>query len=283
MRYHQLFLTIVSLWLLLGTAPLRAVELQTETPKAQASLLAEFDSIKPGTTSYLGLHLKMQPEWHTYWRNPGDSGLPTKLKWHSIPKGVELDAMQWPAPSHFIVDDQVNFGYEKETVLLIPITLTADYQGSTLAIQATASWLSCREACIREQQPVAVELAVKASPTDRKQNPLITKAVQQLPQPLPWPTRIHYQNQTFTLMLETPQQHAANITHILAASNTESLLKPAAPQPPVFNDNSLNLTLAASPYLAGVPSQMSGLVILYFRESEAKAYRFDEISVTEIP
>src|SRR5690242_8329051 len=68
-----------------------------------ARLVAETGSIAPGETVWLALHLEMRPGWHVYWRNPGDSGLPTEIAW-KLPSGFTAGTIAWPTPEHFVVD-----------------------------------------------------------------------------------------------------------------------------------------------------------------------------------
>ena len=83
---------------------------QTDQVKAELIAYAP-QGIKPGQTFWLGLRLSHQPEWHTYWKNPGDSGLPTQLTW-SLPSGFRAQEVLWPVPSKLYVSNLTNYGYE---------------------------------------------------------------------------------------------------------------------------------------------------------------------------
>eukprot|EP01038_Epipyxis_sp_PR26KG_P018549 gene18549-26207_t len=92
------------------------------TPYVRAELLAHApQGVAPGQPLWLGLSITHQPEWHTYWKNPGDSGLPTTLKW-SLPAGSQVGQIDWPAPKRLPIGPLVNYGYEDE--LLLPVTYT---------------------------------------------------------------------------------------------------------------------------------------------------------------
>ena len=62
-------------------APLAAAPARVETAHVTVSLVSEVDAIRPGETFTLGLLLEPAPEWHVYWRNPGDSGEEPKVRW----------------------------------------------------------------------------------------------------------------------------------------------------------------------------------------------------------
>ncbi len=80
---------------------------------------------KPGSTVWVAIRQKIAPGWHTYWRNPGDSGLATSLSW-KLPKGVTAGESQWPVPERFTTGPIVNFGYKDEAILLVPLTIAPD-------------------------------------------------------------------------------------------------------------------------------------------------------------
>src|SRR5947207_15834810 len=93
-----------------------------------ARLVPEAASMAPGTTLWVDLHLDIAPGWHTYWRNPGDAGLPTEIAW-TLPADFSAGDIVWPVPERFVVEGLGNYGYRAAVVLLIPITVG---QGVTL-------------------------------------------------------------------------------------------------------------------------------------------------------
>ena len=114
----------------------------------KAELVAEASAIAAGETLWLDLHLQIRPGWHIYWRNPGDSGLPTKIDWH-LPAGFSAGSISWPVPEHFVQNGIGNYGYAGETDLLVPIALPKDLAaGQTVDLDAEASWLACADICI---------------------------------------------------------------------------------------------------------------------------------------
>ena len=83
-----------------------------QTPRVQAELVAQApEGIVAGQVFWLGLKISHQPEWHTYWKNAGDSGLPTVLQWQ-LPPGLEAGPIAWPLPHALRVGPLVNYGYE---------------------------------------------------------------------------------------------------------------------------------------------------------------------------
>ena len=126
-----------------------------------AELIAATDAIVPGQPLTVGLRLKHENEWHTYWQVPGDSGLPTQIKWQ-LPTGFNASAIVWPHPKRMPVGPLMNFGYEGETLLLTTIQVPADLPvGAPVTLNAKASWLECKDVCIPADAQVKVTLPVK--------------------------------------------------------------------------------------------------------------------------
>ena len=126
-----------------------------QTPQVKASLLAHApQGIAAGQTLWLGLQLQHQPHWHTYWRNPGDSGLPTELTWQ-LPAGVKALPLIWPAPKTIPIGPMANFGYEDTVLLVTPLQIDKGFKPSaslsTLDIQLHANWLVCKQECIPQE------------------------------------------------------------------------------------------------------------------------------------
>src|SRR5688572_4737953 len=88
-----------------------------QTEQVRAELIAHAPvGVRPGQTLWLGLKLEHIPHWHTYWKNAGDSGLPTTLDW-SLPAGAVAGDIDWPAPRQLPLPPLMNFGYEGSVVL----------------------------------------------------------------------------------------------------------------------------------------------------------------------
>jgi thiol:disulfide interchange protein DsbD len=149
------------LTLLLAAASLPGAAVQDDHVKV--TLLAEHEALAPGKTVWLGVRLEHEPHWHTYWINPGDSGLPTRLSWQ-LPPGFHAGEIAWPAPARIKVADLYNFGYEGDILLPVPVAVSVEAQpGTTAHLQAQAKWLVCREECIPGKASLALDLPVRSA------------------------------------------------------------------------------------------------------------------------
>jgi thiol:disulfide interchange protein/DsbC/DsbD-like thiol-disulfide interchange protein len=126
-----------------------------EPSHVKVSLIPEVRTIAPGTPFSVAVVLNMDPRWHTYWINPGDSGAPTEIKWN-LPPGFEAGPIQWPHPERIEVPPLVSFGYEGEAALLVRITPPRDLKtGKGVNLAAHVSWLECEELCLPGETTVS--------------------------------------------------------------------------------------------------------------------------------
>ncbi|MCI0749724.1 MAG: thioredoxin family protein [Nevskiales bacterium] len=130
----------------------------------EAELVAERTAWRPGMTNEVALRLKPDQGWHTYWRNPGDSGLPTTLQW-TLPAGWTAGDMQWPFPQAHRLGDLVNYGYGEETLHPVSLEVPVDAEGKQVAVRAQAKWLACSDICIPGQAELSLSLPVSRTAT----------------------------------------------------------------------------------------------------------------------
>jgi DsbC/DsbD-like thiol-disulfide interchange protein len=167
----------------LGSVMVSAESLRTDYLTSR--LISQSETAVPGIPLLLGLLLEHDAGWHTYWQNPGDSGLPTRISL-SI-NGEQQGEFHWPLPARFPLDDQlVNFGYKGRVVLPLTVQIPADMEAGSLQIEARASWLVCEDACIpgSGEYRLTLPLASTASPDPRWQADF-DKAARRQPRQLP--------------------------------------------------------------------------------------------------
>jgi thiol:disulfide interchange protein DsbD len=158
----------LSLWLLLlltlaSTWGIAAPASVITTPQVRAELVAHApDGVVAGKPLTLGLKIEHQPHWHTYWKNPGDSGLPTTLQW-TLPAGVSAGDIQWPTPGRLPIGPLMNYGYEGTLLLPVSVTVPAGFQDSTLLVKLRADWLVCKDVCIPEGGDFTLQLPAQAA------------------------------------------------------------------------------------------------------------------------
>jgi thiol:disulfide interchange protein/DsbC/DsbD-like thiol-disulfide interchange protein len=180
MSAHRILISALLAWpLLAGAAPGSVVS----TPQIRAELIAHApDGVLAGKPLWLGLKLVHQADWHTYWKNPGDSGLPTTLQW-ALPAGVVAGEIQWPTPRRLPIGPLMNFGYEGTLLLPVAISVPAGFQGQALDVKLHADWLVCKDVCIPEGGDFALQIPAQAATAGHAS--LFDAARAALPQPVP--------------------------------------------------------------------------------------------------
>ena len=137
----------LSLWPGPMGAPAEAGDASAGSANVTVRLVPEVLSIRPGKPFTVALHMKMAPSWHTYWKNPGDAGIPTRVVW-TLPDGFKASELQWPAPARAVDGSLALYGYEREATLLTEITPGIDLPSGRFTLAAKVSWLECRDICI---------------------------------------------------------------------------------------------------------------------------------------
>ncbi len=149
--------------LLTPAAALAAASAVVTTPQVRAELVAHApEGVAAGKPVWLGLKIEHQPHWHTYWKNPGDSGLPTTLQW-TLPAGVSAGEIAWPTPARLPIGPLMNYGYEGTLLLPVAVTVPAGFAQSTLDVKLRADWLVCKDVCIPEGGDFALSLPAQAA------------------------------------------------------------------------------------------------------------------------
>ena len=173
--------------LLAGAASLyapaaRATSAVVKTEQATAELVAHApQGVLAGQPLWLGLKIDHKPHWHTYWKNPGDSGLPTTMAFQ-LPAGFVAGEIAWPTPKPLPVGPLVNFGYEGALLLPVPVTVPATFAGESLTVKLRGDWLICKDVCIPEGGDF--ELVVPARAATSAHAALFDAARAAVPQPV---------------------------------------------------------------------------------------------------
>ena len=163
-------------------------------PKVHARLIAENTEIAPGQTLTVALEESIRDGWHTYWRNPGEAGEPTEITWQ-LPPGWKAGAIEWPHPKRLPAGPLMNFGYEGDPWLLVPLTAPLSAKpGRSITLKAHVNWLVCSETlCVPEDADLSLPLSI----SDHPAQPYATVGQQfdaaraLLPRASPWPVVFH--------------------------------------------------------------------------------------------
>ncbi len=139
-------------------------------------------NIKPGDTITIATEVILAPEWHVYWRNPGDSGLPVIIKWNA-PEGFKFSEIEWPTPDKISYDILANYGYYTKVTLLQKLYIPDSYNKEELTLDASIDMLVCKEICIPESSNTNLTLNNPNAPR-QNHSALIQTSQEKLPKPI---------------------------------------------------------------------------------------------------
>jgi thiol:disulfide interchange protein DsbD len=226
-------------------------------------------ALSPGGSADVGLYFKLEPGWHVYWKNAGDSGEPPRLRW-TLPDGITAGQFQFPAPKRLPLGPLMDFGYEDEVLFPLTLNVASSVKPGPAPLHAKADWLVCREVCI----PGRAELEVVAMVGDHGVKALVSAAdadlykrlLNRLPEPLPSSdTAVFATTATgFKLAVLTGKEEKT-----AAFFPTEqNILDNPAPQPASSLQKGIVLDLKKDANLTANPQELAGVVEL----SDGRAY-----------
>jgi thiol:disulfide interchange protein len=246
------------LWLALLLALPGVAAAQTPPPHITPSLVAETPSPAAGSRITLAFAMKPAPQWHGYWQNPGDAGLPTRVAW-TAPKGVTFGPLQYPVPQPLLIAGLMNYVYEKDYAQLVTVDVPKGLApGTKLPISAKLDWLACNPStCVPEGVTLSVTLTVGDGAVASDARAQFDRWRAALPKPLGAPA--HYVVANGRFRLELPLPASVDATHAYFFSGTDGSIDYAAPQTVTHDGDRLVIETKARP---NVPATVDGLVKL---------------------
>jgi thiol:disulfide interchange protein len=264
------FLLLMAGFVLLGSAVASAQsaasanEFNTtpvQAPHVTVQLVSARDVIHPGDSLQTGLYFKMDPGWHVYWSNAGDSGEPPKITW-TLPEGVTADAMQFPAPKQLPLGPLMDYGYEGEVVFPILLHGAESLKpGASFDASAKVNWLVCRESCIPGKAELKLPITVADAGTPGKvlAQALIQSWQQKLPMPLPADAKATFSATAagFKVVLLTGKSESS----AQFFPYDESLIDNAAKQKVTPLKHGVQIEIKKDDNLKTAPATLHGLVV----------------------
>lgn len=200
---RTLFLTVLLALHLLSPGAFAAQAAgQPSEPLVKFRLLPERGQVAAGEEIWIGIEQSIAPQWHTYWKNPGDSGIATRIAW-TMPAGFEVGDVRWPVPEKIPYPPLLNYGYEKNAVLLQKLRVPDDLPPGPATLKADMEVLVCKEECIPEYASLSVVLNDPAAgETDNA--PFLAAALDRTPVAADWPAAFGEENGNLVLTLAPP-------------------------------------------------------------------------------
>ena len=246
--------------LVTATNPVQAVSSgSVERDHIVVELVSEQAVAHAGQTFRVGLSMQHAPNWHTYWTNPGDSGLQTRFNWQ-LPDGAVAGPIQWPYPERIPVEHLVNYGYSDHILLPVDISVPSDWPtGQDFPLMLTADWLICEVECIPGKAELSMIVPVGAAADHAETQPstfagLFIETDQRIPTPVTWPARFNTQSDQLGLQIEPDV--SLQDTALMFFPAEASLVEHAAEPFIVHQAGLIQIAQPLSPFFRGAPESL---------------------------
>ncbi len=248
-------------WVLFLTSviPLRLIAQDAPASHARLDLVAEQTAFEPGRKIWVGVLFHLDPGWHVYWKNPGDSGTPPVIQW-VLPPGFHAGALRWPVPVRLGSGSVIDYGYTDQVLLMAPITAPVMAKG-TAAIAANVKYVVCREVCIPGKKQLSLSIPPATAQGDQLSNSgnLFQSTREQFPKPIPSSWKIS--------TLAAKNQFELNVRGALVPNQSVSFfpLEPdvidnASPQVMTPANGGFDLALRVSELVRKTPAVLNGVL-----------------------
>ena len=247
-------------WLMLAMMFLFAVPAGAQSPAeshAKVALIAEQNTASAGKPLWVGFFFQLDPGWHIYWQNPGDSGQPPKIEWQ-LPQGFSAGSILWPVPIRLGTGSVVDYGYEGQVFLMVPISTQSKQNTMLPNASANLKYIVCREICIPGKAHLT--LVPSSNGDDKQRLSLFRQARQELPRPMPhsWKLVAQSNKSQFILMV----RGVSKVSNASFFPLEPDQIDNSSSQAFAFNRTGFQLTLKKSDQLIKPISTLKGLIVL---------------------
>jgi thiol:disulfide interchange protein len=256
--------SIIGIVLLLGISlSARALPNSADAQHLHVQLVFPETQLSASAANHAGLYFKLEPGWHVYWKNAGDSGEPPRIQW-TLPKGVSAGPLEFPPPTRLPLGPLMDFGYENQVLFPFPIDVAKSARPGPAVLHAKVDWLVCRDVCIpgkaELEQNVQIVSGVPAAAGSSADQVLWNQLSNHLPSPLPAGDKAIFQSTAngFRLQVDTGKRE----TQAAFFPADQNILDNPAPQSVTPTAQGLVLELKKDASLASTPAQLKGVLEL---------------------
>ena len=254
----------VLIFLLAAGVPVFAASSSADVAHLHVQLVVPNPVMVAGNPADVGIYFKLEPGWHVYWKNAGDSGEPPRIRW-TLPAGITAGAIQFPAPKRLPLGPLMDFGYEDE--VLFPLSLSLDKTAKTgsAVLHAKVDWLVCREVCIPgkaelEANASVVDHMLKDAPPPSADAEIYKRLLGRLPEPLPSDAKAVFASTATGFQLAILTGKSEQTAQFFP--DEQSVIDNPAPQVAAPLGQGVVLALKKDANLAAAPAKLTGVVEL---------------------
>lgn len=244
---------------------------------ATAEIIVDSFSLEKNRTILIGVFIELDIDWHIYWRNPGDSGMPTSIDF-DLHDGVTITDIKWPEPKAFEYDGLVSYGYEKQVLLLADLSVSESFKLSSLKITANLKSLICRDVCIPFNTTVSTEIDLKNTfKSANRISELFSETRNKLPEVNHNITLAVELNDDFiTLQIHNPEINPAEIESLYFLPYDNGIFKNSIDQKFFQRENKMELVVEFDNFRIQEPKEIYGLLVYDFGQSR-KVYEVKQL------
>ena len=247
----------------------------------QVELIFDVKSVQPGNPFWVGLRMRMDEDWHVYWKNPGDSGLAPTIEW-KIPEGFTVGEIQWPYPVRINAGPLTSFGYEKEVILWSQIFPPKEFaELETVEIFANVEWLACRVDCIPGKAELSLMFPKSDGPPeiDPFGSEVLGKSRPLWPMDSSsWSIRVVNHPEKFVIKFLPPHSNAS-LKDVVFFPDDDQLIEHAAAQELQTDPMGYQLILTKSHLMITVPNYIEGVLTQALSWDDSSVHRALKIKV----
>jgi DsbC/DsbD-like thiol-disulfide interchange protein len=248
-------LAITCIALVLAVASARGGPAEMEHLSIQ--LVSDTNSVEPGIPLWVGLLFEMEQDWQIYWRNPGDSGEPPRVRW-SLPNGFHAGEIEWPAPARLGSGSVIDYGYQESVLLPVEIETPKGLAPGRVTISADVSWLVCKDICVPGKAGLVLSLPIRATPGSvSESHALFQAAKSRAPKPIPSTWKVHALSEKDCFVLTIYGDGVRNASFFPLEPDQ---IDNAAPQTIAMLPGGVRLTLKKADRLLKTPTTLDGVL-----------------------
>lgn len=242
---------------------------------ATAKIVVDSYSLEKSRSIPIGILVELEKGWHLYWRNSGDTGMPTSVEF-DLPEGITVSEIQWAAPKVFEFDGLASFGYEKQVLLLTELTIPKNYQSNSLSVTAKLKSLICKDVCIPFNTTVSKEIILMNNfPADNDVSTLFAQTRKNLPEVKnDLELSFSLDEDFITLIIQALNLNLTKINSLYFLPYDNGIFKNTAEQYYKVKDGSIELKLEYDHFKTEEMRELFGILVFQFDDTaqSKKAY-----------
>ena len=263
MKIIFIHLHIISLIILLFI-PIGLFAQWDKESHVDAKLISEVKTAQPGASFWVAARLQMNDGWHTYWRNPGDSGLETTIDW-KLPEGFSVGEINWPYPERISEPPLVIYGYHDVIYLLAKITIDKSVPvDQVVFLKAKVSWLECEAVCIPGGADIKVRLEIKNEPIQINDHYVETFADARSQLPIAsegWTLQTAIQDNSLLIQAEAPSWFNDTLEEVLFFPYSTNFINNVTEQTLTKEKNFYQLKVNLAKLDPQIPDTVKGILV----------------------